>query len=68
MLGVVPRGTRAGSRMRAFPAAVQGSLRCDTLRRTIYSDADKLVNLVHLENQASKVGPETALECARCAI
>ena len=28
-----------------------------------FSDnADKLVNLVHLEKQASKVGPETALE------
>ena len=31
-------------------------------------DADALADLAHLQEQLSKVGPETALECARRAI
>ena len=31
-------------------------------------DADILADLIHLHEQSSKVGPETALECVRCAI
>ena len=31
-------------------------------------DADTLADLVHLQEQPSKVGPETALECVRRAI
>ena len=31
-------------------------------------DADILADLVHLKEQSGKVGPETALECVRCAV
>ena len=31
-------------------------------------DAGILADLIHLQEQPSKVGPETALECVRCAI
>ena len=31
-------------------------------------DTDILADLIHLQEQPSKVGPETALECVRCAI
>ena len=34
----------------------------------ISEDADMLVDLAHLQEKPSKVGPETALECARRAI
>ena len=61
MLGVVRGGTGAPSGMRTFPAAVQCILRCN-------KDAGILVDIVHLQEQPSKVGPETALECVRRAI
>ena len=57
--------------LRTFPATVQCILRCDTLRRTreIQQDSGILADLIHLqEEQSSKVGPETALECVRRAI
>ena len=31
-------------------------------------DADILADFAHLQEQPSKVGPETALECVRCAL
>ena len=31
-------------------------------------DADILVDLIHLQEQPSKFGPKTALECVRCAV
>ena len=72
MLGVVRGGTGALSKMGAFSAAVQRLLRFDTPRRTrlerVSEDADMLEDLAHLQDQPSKVGSETALECVRRAI
>ena len=74
MLGVVPGGIGAPSGMRAFPSAVQhllspfAALLLVALER-FSEDADILAGLLaHLQEQPSKVGPETTLECVRRAI
>ena len=58
MLGVVRGGAGAPSGMRAFPAAVERFLRCDTPRRTILErfseDADILADLAHLQQQPTR--------------
>ena len=71
MLGVVRGGAGATSGMRTFPAFVQRLLRCNTPRCTIErisKDADILADRIQMQEQPSKVGPETALECVRHAI
>ena len=52
--------------MRTYPAAVQYLLPCDTPRRS--KDAGILADVIHLQEQSSKVGPGTALEFVRRAI
>ena len=53
-----------------FAAVFQRFFRYDAPRRTVIEifseDADILVDLAHLKKQSSKVGPETALQCAAC--
>ena len=73
MLGVVRGGSGAPSGMRTFPAAVQCLLRCDTPRRPREIQQGRrhtLANFIHLQEQPSNVGPETALQytgmCAAC--
>ena len=61
---MVRDGTGTLSRKRPFTAAVQRPLRCHT---RFSENTDILADLGHLQERQSKVGPETALECARCA-
>ena len=71
MLGVVQGGTGAPSGMRTFPDVVQRLLRYDTPRLTrkrFSKGADILPDIIHLQEQPSKVGPETTLKCVRRAI
>ena len=71
MLGVVRGGTGAPRQgwvlspllFNAFFAAIL------LVELEIFSkDAGILADLIHLQEQSSKVGPETALECVRRAI
>ena len=70
MLGVVRGGTGALSGMRTFPATVQCILAAILLAapERFSKDAGILADLIHLKEQPSKVGPETALECVQRAI
>ena len=63
MLRVVRGGAEAPSGMRSFPAAVQRLLRSDNpvALEKFSDDAYILADLVHLQEQPSKVGPKTAL-------
>ena len=57
--------------MRTFPAAVQfffAATLLVALERFSNGDADILAYLIHPQEQPSKVGPETALECVQRAI
>ena len=70
MLGVVRGGTGAPSGMRTFPLLFHvffAAILRVVLER-FSKDACILADLVHLHEQPSKVGPETALECVRRAI
>ena len=70
MLGVVRGGTGAPLGMRIFPVLFNVFFAAILLvaLETFSKDAGILADLIHLQEQPSKVGPETALECVRRAI
>ena len=70
MLGVVRGGTRAPSGCVLSPLLFNvffAAILRVVLER-FSKDAGILADLIHLHEQPSKVGPETALECVRRAI
>ena len=70
MLGVVRGGTGAPSGMRPFPLLFNvffAAILLFALER-FSKDADIFADLIHLQEQLSKVSPETVLECVRRAI
>ena len=69
MLGVV-RGGRGGQGCVLSPLLfnvfIAAILHAALLIERFSKDANKLADLIHLQEQPSRVGPETALECAAC--
>ena len=64
----VPQGLRQGCVLAPLLLNIFFAAMLLVALQRFSEDADIFSDLVHLKEQPGKVGPETALECVRCAV